>query len=634
MKDDLKNNFTVRKPLRFSLRLCAFAGEKKVSRKGTKTQSKKQSILQYFLSILFTVSMLLPSTVFAQAAIDQAGVDWVEKTLKSMTMREKLGQMIVTGVLGDYKNVDGEKFAEVKKQIVENKVGGFVFYRGDALELAALTNEMQAQAKVPLFMAADFERGLPMQIRSGTSFTHNMGIAAAGNPEDAYRKGRIIAEEMRAIGINWLYGPVSDVANNPDNSMVNVRSYGEDAARTAEFVAAEVRGLRAGGVLSTAKHFPGHGDTPIDSHIDTPTIDVSRARFEQVELAPFRAAIAAGLDSFMTAHIALPQITGDSIPASLNPKVNFDLIRNQLKFDGIITTDSLGMGAIVKNFKGTDGAVRAIKAGADVALLPPNVKATLDALEAAVKTGEIPEKQIDESVRRLLKVKYRIGLIANHTVDLAKVNRIVEKPENVKFANDLAERSMTLFRNENEVLPVSLKQAEKTLFIVAAGDDDADQGSVFKAAVEQRVRSARVVKIDKRTTEAEYARLLIEAKSAETVLIAPFVKRAALKGTIALPDAEAEFIRQAIAANKRTAIVAFGSPYQLRQFPAAQSYMAAWAVEDVAQTAGVRAIFGETAISGRSPVSLPGFFKLGDGLQLKSSKEREKDAQEKKEIFN
>lgn len=588
---------------------------------------------QFFALFILTI-LLTQQAIFAQQKVSKANEDWVEKTLKSMTLREKIGQMIVTGVLGDYKNVNGEKFAEVKRQITENKVGGFVFYRGDALGIAALTNEMQSISKVPLFMAADFERGLPMQIRNGTSFTHNMGIAAAGNPNDAFRKGQIIAEEMRAIGINWLYGPVSDVANNPDNSMVNVRSYGENAEKTSEFVAAEVRGLRTGGVLSTAKHFPGHGDTPIDSHIDTPTINISPARFEQIELAPFRAAIAAGLDSFMTAHIALPNITGDSTPASLSPKINQELIRQKLKFDGIITTDSLGMGAIVKNYKGTDGAVLAIKAGADIALLPPNVKGTIDALEAAVKSGEIPEKQIDDSVRRLLRVKFRLNLIENHSVDLNQVSRLVEKPENVRFANDLAERSMTLLRNENQVLPLNLKQAEKTLFVIAAGDDDFDQGAVFKSAIEQRVKNSRVVKIDKRTTANEYEQILIEVKNAETVVIGAFVKRAALKGTVALPDEEADFIKKAITANKRTAIVAFGSPYQLRQFPEAKSYLAAWAVEDAAQTAGTRAVFGETAITGKSPVALPNFFKIGDGLQIKSSKEREKDAQEKKEIFN
>lgn len=577
-----------------------------------------------------------PST--ARTKHSAAEKQWVEKTLRSLSLRERIGQMIVTGVLGDYKNVSGEKFAETRRQIIENKVGGFVFYRGDAFELAALTNEMQRLSKVPLLMAADFERGLPMQIRSGTSFTHNMGIAAAGDTRMSYRKGRIIAEEMRAIGINWLYGPVSDVANNPGNTMVNVRSYGENPQRTAEFVAAEVRGLRDGGVLSTAKHFPGHGDTPVDSHIIMPVININRERFNAVELAPFRAAIAAGLDSLMTAHIALPEITGDNIPASLSPKINVDLIRKELNFDGIITTDSLGMGAIIKNYKGAEGALQAIKAGADVALLPPDPKAAIDAVEQAVLRGEIPREQIDTSVRRLLRAKYRVRLAdaKNRTVDLTVVNRVIEKPENVRAANEIAEKSITLLRNENNILPLSTKRAQNAMFIIAAGDDDPDQGNVFKAAVEQRATTggARVVKVDKRTTAKEYEQLLSEAEKAETVIVAPFVKRAALKGTIELPEMEAKFIRQLIDEKRNVAVVAFGSPYQLQQFPKARVYMAAWAVEDVAQSAAARAIFGETAIRGRSPVSLPGFFKIGDGLQIAPQKDRLKDAKEATEIFN
>ncbi len=589
---------------------------------------KKLALILIF-AILFS-----PQTFRAQTKKVVSEKIWVENILKSLTLREKIGQMMVTGVLGDYKNVDGDKFAEVRKQILENKVGGFVFYRGDALELAALTNEMQRIAKVPLLLAADFERGLPMQIRSGTSFTHNMGIAAAGNPLDSYRKGQIIAEEMKAIGINWLYGPVSDVLNNPANSMVNVRSYGENSETVSKYVAEEVRGLRDGGVLSTAKHFPGHGDTPIDSHINTPTINISRERFETVELAPFRAAIAAGLDSFMTAHIALPNVTGDNVPASLSPQINQDLVRKQLKFDGIITTDSLGMGAITKNYSPTESSVLAIKAGADIALLPPNPKTAIDAVEKAVLSGEIPVKQIDDSVRRILKAKYRVGLVNAKSVDLANVNRVVEKQANVKFANDLAERSMTLFRNENNILPLGAKRVAKTMFVIVAGDDDFDQGMIFKAAIEQRAKNSKVVRVDKRTTKDEYEQILTDAKRAETVVIAPFVKRAALKGTIALPDAEAEFIQKAISANKRTAIVAFGSPYQIQQFPAARTYLAAWAVEDVAQTAAARAIFGETSITGRSPVALPNFFKIGDGLQIDATKFREKDAKEATEIFN
>ena len=611
------------------------------------TKKSAKRIFTGFLSAIFaSVSLFglnangqitnLPTTARKTTQNSALESVWVEKTLRSMTLRERVGQLIVVGSLGEYKNVNSEKFADIKKQIVENKVGGFVFYRGDVLELAAMTNEMQRVSKVPLLMAADFERGLPMQIKSGTSFTHNMGIAAAGNSQMAYRKGRIIAEEMRAIGINWLYGPVSDVANNPGNTMVNVRSYGEDPQRTAEFVAAEVRGLKDGGVLSTAKHFPGHGDTPVDSHIVLPVINVNRERFNRIELAPFRAAIAAGLDSLMTAHVALPEITGDNLPASLSPQINDDLIRKELKFDGIITTDSLGMGAIIKNYAGAQGALLAIKAGADIALLPPNPKEAIDAIEQAVVRGEIPKNQIDASVRRILRAKYRVGLAdaKNRAVDLSQVNLIIEKPENVRAAEEIAEKSITLFRNENDILPVSAAQAQKTMFIIAAGDDDPEQGNVFKAAIEQRVRGARVVKVDRRTTEREYEQLLSEAKRFDTVVVAPFVKRAALKGTIELPEAEAEFIRDLIEEKRNVAIVAFGSPYQLQQFPKAKIYMAAWAVEDAAQTAAARAIFGETTIRGRSPVSLPGFFKIGDGLQIAARKEKEKDAKEKTEIFN
>ena len=524
--------------------------------------------------------------------------------------------MIVTGALGEYKNFAGEKFAEIRQHIEQNRVGGFVFYRGDANELAALTNEMQRLAKVPLLIAADFERGLPMQIRSGTGFTHNMGIAAAGDPQAAYRKGRIIAEEMRALGVNWLYGPVADVANNPDNTMINVRSFGEDPKRVAGFVTAEVRGLREGGVLATIKHFPGHGDTPIDSHIKLPILNLNRTRLESIELVPFRAAINVGVDSIMMAHLALPAITGDNLPASLSPKLTTDLLRRDLKFDGIITTDSLGMGAITENFSATESSVRAIKAGADVALLPPDPAAAIQAIETAVRQGEITEERINESVRRLLRAKYRVGLAKQRTVDLNAVNRIIERPENMREAQRVAEKSITLLRNEGNVLPLEIKRAERASFIVIAADNDPEEGRTFIPQIEQRVKKTRTVRVDQRTTAAEYDAMLAEAAKADVIVAAPFIKRAALKGTITLPEEQAEFVRRLIQAGKPMAIVAFGSPYQIRQFPKAPVYMATYAIEDVAQEAAVRALFGEIPVSGRLPVSVPGLFEIGAGIEF------------------
>lgn len=544
---------------------------------------------------------------------------WVETTLESLTLRERIGQMIVVGALGEYKNFGSDKFKDVVRHIEETGVGGFVFYRGDANELAALTNEMQRRARVPLLIAADFERGLPMQIRSGTAFTHNMGVAAAGETEASFREGEIIAREMRALGVHWLFAPVADVVDNPANSMVNVRSFGEDPAQVARHVAAFVRGVKKGGALSTAKHFPGHGSTEIDSHITLPVMQLSSERLDKIELAPFKSAIEAGVDSIMTAHLALPLITNDRTPASLSAFINQTLLRENLNFDGIITTDSLGMGAITERAKPAESALLAIKAGADVALLPPDPRGAINLIEAAVGRGEISPEQINKSVRRILRAKFRVGLSANRFVDTNQVNRIVEHPESVKEADAVAERSLTLLRHTQALLPLDASASNKTMFLVFAGDKgDNEQGQVFQTEIQRRVKDARIRRIDERTTPDEYEKFLIEAARAESVVAATFVKRAALKGTVALPDNQAAFINRLLKARPPVAVIAFGSPYQLQQFPGAQTYLATFAVEDVAQRAAARALFGETAITGKSPVSLKGLFERGAGLRTKA----------------
>jgi beta-N-acetylhexosaminidase len=568
------------------------------------------------VGFLVLVLLLDVATLVAQTREDARGEnEWVEATLRNLSLREKIGQTIVVAASSEFMNFASERFAEVRKQIEQNRVGGFIVRGGSPNEVAALTNEMQRLSKLPLLIAADYERGLRMQMKNGTPFTTNMGVAATGDVQAAYRQGRIIAEEMRAIGVNWLYAPVADINNNPDNPVINIRSFGADPQQVARFVAAFVRGVHDGGALATAKHFPGHGDTATDSHIGLATIEVDRARLDRMELVPFRAAIAAGVDAVMTAHVALPKITGDRHPATLSPQVTTDLLRRELKFDGIIVTDSLGMGAITKNYPGPDAAVRAIKAGADVALLPPDPTAAIKAIEEAVRRGEITEARIDDSVRRLLRAKYRLGLVQNRMVDLSAVNRLVEKPENVQEARRVAERSMTLLRNEGGLLPLDQSRAASALYVVVAADDDPEEGRTLIPQIERRVKGARILKADPRTTEAEYAQMIEEAKRAENIIIAPFVKRAALKGTVALPDRQTDFIRQLLALGKRTAIVAFGSPYLIRQFPEAPVYMAAYAIEDVAQEAAARAIFGEVEIAGRLPVGIPGMFEIGAGLR-------------------
>jgi beta-N-acetylhexosaminidase len=577
-----------------------------------------QITVALFLITLSFFALLGPLQKTAEANSDEA--KWVDRTLKSLSLRERIGQMIVVSVTGEFTNASSERYGEIQKQITENKVGGIIVSWGSVNEIAAMTNEFQRLAKIPLLVASDMERGLRMRSRNGTPFTTAMGVAASGDPNAAYSEGKIIAQEMRAIGVNWLYAPVADINNNADNPVINIRSFGEDPKQVSQFIAAFTRGVRDGGALSTAKHFPGHGDTATDSHIGLPTIQADRGRLDRLELAPFRAAVEAGVDSIMVAHIALPRVSGDDLPATLSPKLTGDLLRRDLHYEGIIVTDSLGMGAITKGFPNGGAAVQAIKAGADVALMPPDPKQAIDAIEAAIKGGELTEERINESVRRLLHAKYRLGLAKQRLVDLAAVNRLIERPENVQEANRIAERSITLLRNQGEMLPLDQARASRTLFIVINADDDPEEGRVFIPQIQQRVSQAKFIRLDPRTTADDYRTAMDEVAKAAGVVVAPFVKRAASKGTVALPEAQANFVRRLIALEKPVAVVAFGSPYLIRQFPNVPVYVVTYAIEEVAQLAAVRALFGETALSGRLPVSIPNLFELGAGLQLGQKK--------------
>jgi beta-N-acetylhexosaminidase len=453
-----------------------------------------------------------------------------------------------------------------------------------------------------------------MQLRTGTPFTTNMGVGATGDVQAAYRQGRIICEEMRAIGVNWLFAPVVDINNNPDNPVINIRSFGADPRRVGEFGAALAKGVKDANCLATLKHFPGHGDTATDSHIGLSVVPIDRARLDAVELVPFKMAIEAGADSVMTAHVAMPQITGDEIPGTLNPKITTEILRKELKFDGIISTDAMEMGAIKKTYSDERSAVMAVLAGADVVLLPNSSRVAVDTIEAAVKKGELTEARIDESVRRLLKAKYRLGLAENRTVDLAKVNLIVEKPENVREANAIAERSITLLRDQDNILPMTAATANRSLFVVVAADHDATEGAAWLPEIQRRAGNAKIARLDPRSVQADYEKVLADAKNFEAVVLAVFVKRAANKGTVALPEMQTDFVRRLIAGEKPAAVFAFGSPYLIRQFPEARTYAVTYAIEEVAQTAAAKTLFGETKFQGRLPVSIPGLFEIGAGI--------------------
>lgn len=565
--------------------------------------------------ILFVVFVFFVAPITSAQNTDKKQEKWVEKILKGMNLREKIGQMINIRLVGDFTNFQSERFLEYRREVEQNKIGGFTVYRGDANTIASLTNELQRISKVPLLFSADYERGLRMNVRNGTPFTTNMGVGAAGDVQAAYRQGKIICEEMRAIGVNWLFAPVVDINNNPDNPVINVRSYGENPQKVGEFGSALAKGVKDANCLATLKHFPGHGDTATDSHIGLSVVPIDKARLDSVELVPFKMAIQSGVDSVMTAHVALPQITGDDVPSTLNPKVSNDILRKELNFDGIISTDAMEMGAIIKNYSEEKSVVMAVQAGADVILLPLNATNAINAVEAAVRRGEITEQRIDESVRRLLRAKYRIGLTENTQVDLTKVNQLVENPEYVREANSIAEKSITLLRNANEMLPLNVEKANRTLFVVAAADDDPAEGAAFMPEVQRRAQNAKILRLDYRNGKEDFEKAVAEARSFDSIVLAVFVKRAAGKGTVALPENLTNFVQQMISMKeKNIAVIAFGSPYLIRQFPEAKVYAVTYAIEDVAQNAAVRTLFGEVPFQGKLPVRIPNLFEIGAGI--------------------
>jgi beta-N-acetylhexosaminidase len=550
---------------------------------------------------------------------------WVEQTLKKMTLREKIGQMLMVYSFGFFTSTESAEYKELLHQINDNRVGGFIFgtirgplgiERAQVYPTAVLANELQSASKFPLLFAADFESGAGMRLDEGTSFPSAMAQAATGDPKVAYLAGKLTATEAREAGIQWIFAPVADVNNNPDNPIINIRSYGEDPQRVAEFVTQFVRGVEENGGLATAKHFPGHGDVSVDSHLSLPAVPGDRAELEGTELVPFRAAIAAGVSSIMPGHLSVPAFEPDlHLPATLSKNILTGLLRNEMKFKGLVVTDAMDMGGVTSLFAPGEAAVRSVEAGADVLLLPPVPDAAMAGLENAVKSGRIPGSRIDESVRRILAAKARVGLDKNRLVDVAHLNEKFALPGNETQAQGAADRSVTLLRDSQQLLPLDSTRPTRVLLVALSADPDPAPGESIEPEIRWRVDSLKVVRADTQYFPVRSIQLP-PPDSYDVVIAALFVRIADRKGNVAFPDDERAIVNQLIAGGRPTAIVSFGSPYLIGGFPNAKTWLAEFATNDVSQRAAARALFGQIAIGGQIPVTVPGTIKRGDGLHV------------------
>jgi beta-glucosidase-like glycosyl hydrolase/CubicO group peptidase (beta-lactamase class C family) len=560
------------------------------------------------------------------ARLSDADAAWVDATLRRLDLRHKVAQLVMPRVSGSFMTVGSAEYARVRYWVEDLGVGGLIETLGPPAEAALKLNMLQRLADIPLLISADMEEGpgqlmnggvvLPYGLSNGggTRFPPAMAIGATGDATLAREIGRITAIEARAIGVHMNFAPVVDVNNNPENPIINTRSYGADTELVSRMAAAALDGMQQAGLLATAKHFPGHGDTETDSHIDLPVIGVTMARADSVELPPYRAAIAGGVAGVMSAHIAFPALVGDSVPATLNAPILTGLLRDSLGFGGLIVTDALDMGAIIDGFGATEAAVLALEAGADLLLqmLPDEVGVAIDAIVAAVDSGRITEARIDRSVRRVLEAKATLRLHRERLVDIDRLPRVIGAPGHREIARRAAERSITVVRDRQTLLPIPDR---RVLAIVYRPQNDLFAGRAFTAALLDAIADLRTITIDPGAGEDDLGRVRALADDADIVLFAPFVRVGAWAGPISVaPDASA--VIGEIARAKPVMIVAFGSPYVIAEFAEASTFVLAWGPTDVMEVAAAAALTGRTRIDGRLPAPIPPLHGIGDGMTI------------------
>jgi beta-N-acetylhexosaminidase len=560
----------------------------------------------------------------APAPVDEKiiAANWVNSTFSALTLEEKVGQMLVTRTMGDFRNASSPDFLRLQHDIRDLHVGGVTVSIGSPPEIAAKVNALQRVAKVPLLVSADLEYGSGMRLWSpvylpylfegggGTIFPYNMGVAATGDPALADTIARITAREARAVGINWLFGPVVDVNTNAANPIVNVRSYGSDPASVARFASAYIRGANSAGVLTSAKHFPGHGDTGVDSHVSMPVLSVDPARLDSLELVPFRAAIDAGVSSFMLGHLAVPALTGGSkMPATVSREIATDLLRTRMGYKGIVITDAMTMGALkeLPGYSPGDIAVRAVEAGSDVVLWPPDMDAAYTAILAAVKSGRIPTARIDASVRRILEAKARVRLYRSRAVSLDSVAEIVGAPAHERAAATIAARSIVLVRDSANVIPIDPRRHRTAAVIAFTSPTDLTGGRVLATELRRIYGNASATRLDETSSPAAIDSALARAAAADFTVFATFFGPVAGQGFLRVPEPGRALAARLHESGRPVVTISFGDPYGPSDLPGASTYMLAWQPRGAAaQIAAAQALAGIAAIGGRLPVELRG----------------------------
>ena len=577
---------------------------------------------------------------------------WADSVLATMPLHDKAAQMIWPWILGDYTASDNAAWTRVERMIREQKLGGAIVSVGGPIDIAVKTNALQRAAAIPLLIGADLETGAAFRARGGyfipnaidlggaTPFPYQMGLGATRDTMLAYEMGRVTALEGRALGIHMAFAPVLDVNNNPKNPVIAARSFSENPQLVARMGASFIRGIQENGMLATAKHFPGHGDTEQNSHLELARVDASRARLDSVELLPFRAAVRAGVAGVMTFHGYLPALDTVRTAATLSPAIMLGLLRNQMGFHGILVTDALDMNGVLGSATMAEVTQLAVAAGNDVLLMPTDVPVAIDAVVSGVRTGRFTEARVDSSVRRLLMAKHRMGLDRSRFVDVERVRDIVADTANLVLARTAAERAITLVHDPLHLLPLGrLPRTTRLVSLTVAPRAELSAGVMFNGELQRMFprlvtqlmtpeivfdataggaaggTGAYVASPTPRLLPATVDNALRATEGAELVIVSSYFGASTSTATMAATGGLPELIDALQKGGRKVVLVSFANPYLPLGLPATSAFVEAWSSSPLSQRAAARGLLGLAPITGQLPISIPSVAPYGTGLQ-------------------
>lgn len=571
----------------------------------------------FYEDMLFDEFDNSPSVKVGVFELDKQDEIWIDSVLNSMPLYEKCAQVFMPAVFGANLDLNSREFQNTLELVRDHGIGGIIISTGDIEETAAMINELQKNASIPLLVGADFENGIGMRIRGTNAFPHNMAIGAAGDEEFAYKIGKATAFESMLLGVNINFAPVADINNNPENPVINLRSFSEDKDVVTNYCLAYAEGSKEMRVIPTAKHFPGHGNTKIDSHKDLPVITGTKEYLMENEISPFKELIDEGIQAIMIGHLNVPAFEKDQkLPATLSYDIITKLLKEELGFKGLIITDALDMKAVTNYYSDEEAVVKAFAAGNDILLMPPNVKTGMKALNEAIKSGRISEERLNESVRKILAAKRWAKIHLHRTRNLNQIAKRILIPAHKELAKEIANASVTAVKMGKGIIPLAQSRFDSPVVINITNRNNYTD-FIFSDLLKQNFINTKSVFINARSKKNDYNQIMNEIERSDLIIIASYFTVRTNGNARMLEDDQINLVKKILSLNKKIIFISFENPYVLSLFNEAKNYLCTFSDTEVSQKAALDFLLGNIEANGKLPVSIPNTnFKIGYNLKL------------------